>query len=749
MKIHKIDFTPLNRNLYIHSGDKKDNVAPNLNYETFAYRDYNITFSGKESNRRLFRSPSNFYATPFNKKGMPVTMKNYLDEDYEDRRNMPPIQMWKTVFGKINNAVNIEDVKSLYPDEPLFKNLKNNPNKARVSLISQIQTLESEFVHTPLFKDGTSDLGMYLLRKIYMEGKQISEINKDFKKDVNQEYKSLIDKDIDYGTTSAYGIKFPNLAFWNSFVVTRDDFPYEYKPRKASGMVSSSKKKQLTLSDIKNSVNKDNRDRKFKPSDSEIKMLTDAALDKNPKRALSKIRHKSGRNSEQATFIEKYFGSIMTVALEKINASDEMRDFFQNPEHISKNSKERMENYWKQNPYMRKMQSLAMSDTIKLFFEAYGADGNNEVFKDLLRYAASIKPQREAMRAQHGKIQRELEDALAVYDTTEPENADNTLHKSAEEILNEEVKANNAELYEFQTEKGKVVICSNLRETLAEMLEKQTRIMPKSFARAYINYMMSNPVITDSYILTTALKDLNLSLPKDDRLMDLAEAETITIKAFTDFSQKNSKSTNAAQQALIDVLVDFSPEDVSTKLYTLGVFEIPDIISGLNENAQKAIFAKSDEINKRYSYYKKDLSDAEINKSVIAINDLLSKYKPELTIIGSGSPFSEFPVLFSTVSQNIKNHKNAKDVLKKELRNYLPKYGGTARIFIDKNVPDRVKMAKLEQFLCHFNNEAGSLYKYAVLDRNVLDNYVRFHSFELYKFLMTQVLAEVDFDIKY
>ena len=80
--------------------------------------------------------------------------------------------------------------------------------------------------------------------------------------------------------------------------------------------------------------------------------------------------------------------------------------------------------------------------------------------------------------------------------------------------------------------------------------------------------------ITDSYILTTALKDTNLSLPKDDRLMDLDEAETITIKAFTDFSQKNSKSTNAAQQALIDVLVDFSPEDVSTKLSEFSKFLI-------------------------------------------------------------------------------------------------------------------------------------------------------------------------------
>lgn len=74
MKIEKISLTP--RSIVL--SDAKNNKQP-LNrepqLEAFnppAYRDFNINFSA-----RLFRTPSNFYAQPFNRNGMPDTMKNY------------------------------------------------------------------------------------------------------------------------------------------------------------------------------------------------------------------------------------------------------------------------------------------------------------------------------------------------------------------------------------------------------------------------------------------------------------------------------------------------------------------------------------------------------------------------------------------------------------------------------------------------------------------------------------------------
>lgn len=148
----------------------EDNYSPysQINvYNPPAYRDFHISFG-----ERLFRTPANFFE--FNKNRLPDTMMEYLNEDFEDRQNMPPIQMWKTVFEDLHNAKDFDEVKALYRDEPLFANLKNYEGRANDSLtvVGQIQALSSEFDKTPLFKDGSSDFGMYLLKKfITMESR--------------------------------------------------------------------------------------------------------------------------------------------------------------------------------------------------------------------------------------------------------------------------------------------------------------------------------------------------------------------------------------------------------------------------------------------------------------------------------------------------------------------------------------------------------------------------------------------------
>ena len=125
----------------------------------YAYRDFNVSFG-----ERLNRTPENFYEQPFNRKNMPKLMKEYLFRDYEDRQKMPPYQMLRTVYADLKD---IESLDLVPHDEPLFQNLTNEPNRtARKGLVFEVQELKSEMGHTPLFKDGSSNLGMYLLRKI-------------------------------------------------------------------------------------------------------------------------------------------------------------------------------------------------------------------------------------------------------------------------------------------------------------------------------------------------------------------------------------------------------------------------------------------------------------------------------------------------------------------------------------------------------------------------------------------------------
>lgn len=759
MKIHMINFITQDHRIAVKDNVKEEKTFTSVSAPvSFAYKDFNINFTGADGSGRIFRTPANFYSTPFNKKGMPDTMKAYLNADYEDRQNMPPIQMWQTVFSDINYADSLEDVKILFPEEPLFRNLKNNPNKARTSLISQIQTLQGEFDEAPLFKNGQSDLGLYLLKKVYIEGKQMSEINKDFQNDISDEYKGLIDKKIDYSTTAAFGIKFPNLAFWNSFVVTRDDFPYVYKPRNITQThtVKPRVKNERSLEDIKRDALDAERKRKFKPTDYEVKQLTDAVLDKKPQAALDKIRKRGGQNAESASFVEKYFSPIMSVALEKINASDEMRDFFQNPENMSKSSKDRMQKYWREHPHFRALQSMAIKDTIKLFFEAYGADGNNEVFQDLLKYADSIKPERQERLRRHNELQQEYEQALGIFEPEEKSNAapiNTTVADIDEEdgdvakyqkIFEDLKKEYNVESYDFVTSAGdKVSIISNLREALEEHIQAEMSFLPQAFTRNFINFVQKNPKVNDSYILTTLLSAKGIELPEDKRLMPLEDAETLTLELYQEYTDKYPDDVRAAQQAITDTFINFSKDEITPELFRLGVFEFVDLSHAMSSDSRKFLKDELKKTTEKYMAYKRPLSDAEIRKATITVIDLLRKYNPDNSIIKKNEhAFSGFDTVFGAISLLIKNKDMAKpkDDIKNNLSNYLKQYGGAARFFLDKSMPESLKTAKMEQFLCNYAyDKPGELLVYITLNPESL-RYVKERNPELFNYFRNEMM---------
>ena len=200
MKILKITLaenTPIIQN---RTKTKKQNTYYISNSVNYGYQDFNINFRG--------RTPENFYEQEFNIKFMPETMKKYLNANYEERKHIPPEQIMNESFKYLKITDNFADVKSTYPDEILFKNLHEANLKGRSGILSDIK-LAKEMSDTPLFNDGENDFGIYLLRKIYLEGKTIKEINKDFyEKDLNPDYKGIITQPITYGTTSAFGIHY-------------------------------------------------------------------------------------------------------------------------------------------------------------------------------------------------------------------------------------------------------------------------------------------------------------------------------------------------------------------------------------------------------------------------------------------------------------------------------------------------------------------------------------------------------------
>ena len=212
MKITKIQLAE-NKYYYQNKKNNKTNTTQTIPMQMNAYQDFNINFRG--------RTPENFYEQEFNVRHMPERMKKYLQENYEVRKHIPPEQIMNESFKYLEVTENFDEVKDIYPE---FSNLHDANLKGRTGILADIK-LSRELSDTPLFKDGSDNLGIYLLRKIYLEGKTIKEINKDFyEKDLNPEYKGAITQPITYSTTSAYGIQYPKTDFWNSFIATRDEY---------------------------------------------------------------------------------------------------------------------------------------------------------------------------------------------------------------------------------------------------------------------------------------------------------------------------------------------------------------------------------------------------------------------------------------------------------------------------------------------------------------------------------------------
>lgn len=720
MRIQKITY-PLRFTQPNKSKEQSNTTKQNsYSYNPIAYQDYNISFGA-----RLFRTPEEFYSCDFNKNGMPETMKQYLNADYEDRQHMPPQQMLKLVFDDINEdrgSKTLEHIKRNFPDEPLFKNLTDTPNrKSKTGILAEIDLMKDE--GKTLFKNGKDNLGHYILKKIYLEGKTLKEINEDFNKDKSVYYKGL--SPIEYETARAYGIRFPNQAFWNSFVHNRKNYNYVYKPRKPieqRNVPTDVTKAQQTTQPQKK--------RFGKVKEWEIDRLADA-LNKgngNVEETKKHLRKSSVNDEASLNFVAKYMGEINSVVLEKLHVSPEMREFFENPELLSKNQKQKMEAYW-QNSERRELRSTTMKDTIKLFFDAYGVDGQNEEFRDLIDYARNIKPNRLAQLEEHNKLQAEYDEMFANIDALEmvKNNIEAVKDKSVDEILADTTKKYDVNEYRFKTDKGDVVILSNLHESIQEYFTAELSFMPKAISNKFIRFVADKD-IPESYTLSKLLQKSDINLPEDDRLMSQYDVDKTTIHLYQDFEQANKISCRAGQQAVMDAFAKYEP---NPKLMTVSLFEFIPIMNSLEERGRNLIRNQREFINARYNEYKKPLSDSETHKITLQLFDLLKNYNPRTSVITGKDRYEDFNTVLYSVKCYLKNQ-NPSD-LKNSITKYVKEYGGSSRILLDKNTTKEIKSAKMQQIMLDYACDRNAEFSSFVLKDPEGRNYIKFNSPELYK----------------
>ena len=570
-------------------------------YSPAAYQDFNVSFG-----ERLFRTPQNFYEQEFNEKNMPKTLHEYIYEgvDTDFKRTIPPAQAMKEAFGKINFAKDLDTVKLMFPDEPLFANLSSTPNrKSREGLLGMINLLkedpEYKAQNRTLFKNGQDDLGMYILKKIYLEGKTLKEINKDFARDVSVHYKSYDIKPQDY---AAFGIRFPEKPFWKSFIATREDFPYVYIPRTTAERVQTGDRSHST-SAVESAPPK----KKRQPlSFVERKRLSEAMInwhasmtDADRQAWLEKM--KVGR---EASVFHNYFGEIVTIAQDKVDHAGKMAAFFEkvygDPEYMQSSAPKKdkdlaLSRFWKAHQQHRSNYSKAMNEVIADFDKAYGEDGDSPEFRDLLALAESIAAKNEENRQLRAEARaeaarqaeeeaRKMEElsrqAEAILQAEEKAKAKAEQAKplTYDEMLESESAKKGAKIYKFTLSDGTPVsIVANFPEMINNKLDQELMYMPSTFRAKYKKFFMEHPSITDKYLLslfyadkmggftvnefkgdvpTEADDDIKARMEAElrDQFMTHEEVEDLGKNIHREFDMNNKALVRSTDQALMELL---------------------------------------------------------------------------------------------------------------------------------------------------------------------------------------------------
>lgn len=659
------------------------------------YKDFNINFRG--------RTPENFYEQEFNIKYMPDTMKKFLNADYDERKHIPPEQIMSESFKFLAVTDNLADVKSTYPDEPLFANLHEASLKGRSGILSDIK-LAKEMSDTPLFNDGEDNFGIYLLRKIYLEGKTIKEINKDFyEKDLNPEYKGVISQPITYSTTSAYGIQYPKTDFWNSFIATREEYKkfFVNLPKHNKTELQKELVKMHSTPSDKPTTEEKKHVRKYTIKKYQKDQITKGIIkSKGDEKAIKNvITGRFTKDDPEAAFIVKYLSPIMIVAADKIHLSEEMKNFAELTKSENQQSETFFARFWKARPEVLKHYSTAITDSIELFEETYGEGGlipiNNEFqiiskevenqktidyvpqrFIELLNYTKTIIPNREKAYSIHDEEQAKWnEHFLWRYGEVKPEEPVETIkeeNKTPLELLEQTAAQNNAKVYTLRGANGEEFhITANLDETLGDYLRRKYVGHPSKFVNFLIKKALNNPFMTEQAKLS--FSTIQIADQLDDENI-LGEAERTYI--MNAVNSEVRPELIAATMATLDVFALRSSQPYSIYRTTLPnqTDKDTDEYNSILYKTQKEPKI-DDELNSLYDLYRKPLSNSEITKLTMLVMDYIRNFDAQFASTEKSTLYrkSDFVNDLKFYKEIFKHDKNFKQEIKQQISTIVSK----------------------------------------------------------------------------
>lgn len=692
------------------------------NTKIFAYQDFNISFGA--------RTPENFYEQDFNRNNMPDSMKEYLFYDYENRQHIPPQQMMAEVFKYIGAAETFEAVKEIYPDEKLFQNLHENRKNNTNNALAEIR-MAKELSSTPLLKDGTDNLGMYLLRKIYLEGKTVKEINKDFyENDLNDEYKGVVTKPINTDVTSAYGIRFPKHAFWHSFIATREEYKkfFVTLPKNSvnpSAHLNGEKGVQTQTEDIETVKEVKIQPRKYKLQKFRKTQLTDDI--KNSKGTTEDIekhvRKRFGKSDPEASFLVKYLSPIMTVASNRVDMSGELKIFNEIEKSKGRQGDETFmfTRFWKNNPQLRADFAKSITDTMDMFEQIYGAGGSISInsdlemvtpntqnqkaidyvsldFIDFLDKIKNLEIERLDRYAQHDKMQIEWENHFEqmhpiVIENKQEEKVEpnKTLSmEEQEEMLRQNAKLYGAEVIELKGKEGeKILITVNIDEAFKEFLERSADIFPAAYAKLFINDMLNAGFSREFKISSIAQDYLDKIDENDSNILDNDQYSDVLFTKLTEFYNSHLDESKDADAVLADTLV--SAGFKNPEVYSYSTLDYLTDVASSSSEIFKILTTSKAKMNNLYSAYKRPLNTAEKSKITLSLIDSIEKYDSENSIA-----HPDVKTIVLMLKDMIKASKSCRKTLKQLFQDSLDFYP-YERAVINKDIPKEFKQAKFEQ----------------------------------------------------
>ncbi|MBQ8459283.1 hypothetical protein IJ541_04180 [bacterium] len=193
----------------------------------FEFPRYNqISFEGIRVDKGLER----FFQ--FNKDRIPSTVYRYV-EALVDKFKLTPLEAQQRAFKELKQANSAMDIKKLFPDEELFEGLiEPESSKATRGILNTYrENRELLKLCNQDILSNRENLTVYLVKKIFLEGKTLDEINKDLEKDLDKDFITLFKsknpestKFIQESTLKALGIKSPASSYQQSLRYTRDGY---------------------------------------------------------------------------------------------------------------------------------------------------------------------------------------------------------------------------------------------------------------------------------------------------------------------------------------------------------------------------------------------------------------------------------------------------------------------------------------------------------------------------------------------